>query len=117
MNLINRVLSTFKDKYVVTFIGNISVYSKNEEDHIKHLRIVLETLEKKKFYGKYSKCEFWLESISFIGHIISEDEISINPSKIAAVRNWPVSKLVIEMISFHRLVGYYQRFVQNFLRL
>ncbi|XP_057543228.1 uncharacterized protein LOC130821457 [Amaranthus tricolor] len=100
MDLMQRYFNPYLDKFVVVFIDDILVYSKNEEQHEQHLRIVLEKLRKEKLYGKFSKCEFWLENISFLGHIISKDGISIDPEKIRAVMEWPNPKSVTEGVRF-----------------
>ena len=85
MDLMHRVFKPYLDRFVVVFIDDILVYSKIREDHERHLRIVLQTLREHKLYAKVSKCEFWLEQISFLGHIISKDGISVDPVKVEAV--------------------------------
>ena len=82
MDLMNRVFSLFLDKFVVIFIDDILIYSKDEEEHAKHLRIVLQTLRREKLYAKLSKCEFWLKSVAFLGHIASGEGITVDPSKV-----------------------------------
>ena len=82
MYLMNSVFMPELDKFVVVFIDNILIYSKNEEEHAKHLHMVLERLREHKLYAKFSKCDFWLKKVQFLGHIISENGISIDPSKI-----------------------------------
>jgi len=102
---------------VVIFIDDILIYSKNEEEHAEHLRIVLQTLRQRKLYVKLSKCEFWLKSVAFLGHIISGEGISMDPSMVQAVKDWSVPKLVTEIRSFLGLAGYYRRFVQDFSKI
>ena len=87
MDLMNRVFSPYLDRFVVVFIDDILVYSKNEEEHEEHLRIVLETLREKQLYAKFSKCEFWLKKVAFLGHIISEEGLAVDPAKIEAVKD------------------------------
>jgi hypothetical protein len=82
MYLMNSVFMTELDKFVVVFIDDILIYSKNEKEHVKHLRIVLQCLRDHKLYAKFSKCEFWLDSVKFLGRTISKDGISIDPSKV-----------------------------------
>ena len=87
MYLMNSVFMLELDKFVVVFIDDILIYSKNEEEHAEHLRIVLQRLREHKLYAKFTKCEFWLKKVQFLGHVISEDGISIDPSKIQDVLN------------------------------
>ena len=88
MYLMNSVFMSELDKFVVVFIDDILIYSKNEEEHAKHLRIVLQRLREHKLYAKFSKCDFWLKEVQFLGHTISKDGISVDPSKIQDVLNW-----------------------------
>jgi len=117
MDLMNRVFSSFLDKFVVIFIDNILIYSKDEEEHAEHLRIVLQTFRREKLYAKLSKCEFWLKSVAFLGHIVSGEGITVDPSKVQTVKDWPIPKSATEIRSFLGLAGYYQRFVQDFSRI
>jgi len=87
LDLMNRIFSPYLDKFVLVFIDDILVYSKNEEEHAEHLRIMLQTLRLEQLHAKLNKCEFWLESIAFLGHIVSKEGISVDPSKIQAVKN------------------------------
>ena len=99
---------------MVIFIDDILIYSKNEEEHAEHLRIMLQTLRQRKLYVKLSKCEFWLKSVAFLGHIVSREGISVNLSKVQAVKDWPIQKSTAEIRSFLGLAGYYRRFIQDF---
>nr|GFC19392.1 reverse transcriptase [Tanacetum cinerariifolium] len=85
MDLMNRIFYEYLDKFVIVFIDDILVYSKSEEEHKQHLRIVLEILRQKKLYAKFSKCEFWLQQVAFLGHIVSVDGITMDPSKVEAI--------------------------------
>ena len=85
MNLMNRVFRSYVDRFIVVFIDNILVYSKDREDHDTHLQVVLETLRREQLYAKMSKCEFWLRKVSFLGHIVSEEGIKVDPSKIEVI--------------------------------
>ena len=117
MDLMNRVFKPFLDRFVIVFIDDILIYSKSKEEHEQHLRLVLQTLREKQLYAKFSKCEFWLESVAFLGHIVSKNGISVDPSKVEAVQNWPRPTSVKEIRSFLGLAGYYRRFVKDFSKL
>jgi hypothetical protein len=114
MDLMNRVFKQYLDKFVIVFIDDILVYSKNQEEHESHLHVVLDTLKKKKLYAKFSKCEFWIKEVSFLGHVISADGIKVDPSKIEAITKWTRPTSVAEVRSFLGLAGYYRRFVEGF---
>ena len=114
MDLMNRVLHPYLDKFVIVFIDDILVYSKNEEEHAMHLRIALQTLREKELYAKFSKCEFWLNEVGFLGHLISGKGVYVDPKKIESIMNWEQPKNVTEIRSFLGFAGYYRRFVQDF---
>jgi hypothetical protein len=105
------------DKFVVVFIDDILVYSKNKEEHTKHLRIVLQRLREHKLYAKFSKCEFWLDSVKFFGHTISNKVISVDPSKVQEVMDWKPPKSVHQIRNFLGLAGYYRQFIPDFSRI
>jgi len=107
MEYMNRIFHAYLDRFVVVFIDDILIYSKSEEEHAEHLRIVLQVLKEKKLYAKLSKCEFWLNEVSFLGHIISGSGIVVDPSKVDAVSQWETPKSVTEVRSFLGLAGYY----------
>ena len=98
----------------MVFIDDILIYSKTEEEHAEHLHTVLETLRKHKLYAKFSKCEFWLEKVAFLGHMVSTGGISVDPEKIQAIIDWKAPTSVTEIRSFLRLTGYYRKFVEGF---
>ena len=100
MYLINSVFMPELDKFVVMFIDDILIYSENEVDHAKHLRVVLSRLRKHKLYAKFSKCEFWLKKVPFLDHILSKDGIFVDPSKVQEVMDWKAPTLVHEVRSF-----------------
>ena len=87
MDLMNRVFRTYVDQFVVVFIDDILVYSKDAQEHEQHLKIVLQTVRENKLYAKLSKCDFWLKEVSFLGHIVSSEGIRVDPTKIEAVVN------------------------------
>jgi hypothetical protein len=101
----------------VVFIHDILIYSKNEEEHVKHLQVVLQRLRDHKLYAKISKCEFWLDSVKFLGHTISKDGISVDHSKVQEVMDWKPPKSVHQIRSFLGLPGYYHRFIPDFSRI
>ena len=117
MDLMNRTFQPYLDQFVVVFIDDILVYSTEQSEHEHHLRVVLETLRKEQLYAKLSKCEFWLNSISFLGHVISDNGVAVDPQKIKAVSEWPRPTNVTEVRSFLGLAGYYRRFVEDFSRI
>nr|GFB98840.1 putative reverse transcriptase domain-containing protein [Tanacetum cinerariifolium] len=117
MDLMNRIFYEYLDKFVIVFIDDILVYSKSEEEHEQHLRIVLEIFRQKKLYAKFSKCEFWLQQVGFLGHIVSADGITMDPSKVKAITKWPRPTTMTEVRSFLGLAGYYRCFVEGFSRL
>ncbi|KAL0546890.1 hypothetical protein IC582_016808 [Cucumis melo] len=117
MDLMNRVFREFLDTFVIVFIDDILIYSKTEAEHEKHLRMVLQTLRDNKLYAKFSKCEFWLKQVSFLGHVVSKVGVSVDPAKIEAVTGWTRPSTVSEVRSFLGLAGYYRRFVENFSRI
>ena len=117
MELMNRVFHDYLDKFIIVFIDDILVYSKTREDHETHLRLALERLQSEKLYAKFSKCEFWLDRVMFLGHIVSEEGVAVDPAKIEAIINWKQPKTVTEIRSFLGLAGYYRRFVEAFARL
>ena len=113
MDLMNKVFRPFLDRFVIVFIDDILVYSKSEAEHAKHLRFVLQTLREHQLYTKFSKCEFWLEQVAFLGHVVSKDGIQVDSKKIEAVADWPRPTTVTEIRSFLGLAGYYRRFVKD----
>ncbi|KAL0536700.1 hypothetical protein IC582_025660 [Cucumis melo] len=117
MDLMNRVFREFLDTFVIVFIDDILIYSKTEAEHEEHLRMVLQTLRDNKLYAKFSKCEFWLQQVSFLGHVVSKAGVSVDPAKIEAVTGWTRPSTVSEVRSFLGLAGYYRRFVENFSRI
>ncbi|KAL0536343.1 hypothetical protein IC582_025289 [Cucumis melo] len=117
MDLMNRVFKDFLDSFVIVFIDNILIYSKIEAEHEEHLHKVLETLRANRLYAMFSKCEFWLNKVSFLGHVVSSEAVSLDPTNIEAVTNWPRPSTVSKIRSFLGLAGYYRRFVEDFSRI
>ncbi|KAD5508623.1 hypothetical protein E3N88_16326 [Mikania micrantha] len=117
MDLMNRVCRPYLDKFVIVFIDDILIYSKTKEEHEKHLKLVLEILRKEQLYAKFSKCEFWLKEVQFLGHIVNENGDHVDSAKIEAVKNWSTPKTPTEIRSFLGLAGYYRRCISNFSRI
>ena len=117
MNMMNKVFMDFLDKFVVVFIDDIVIYSKSHKEHEEHLHIVLQRLREHKLYAKFSKCEFWLEKVGFLGHVVSKEGIAVDPEKVSAVTEWEPPKNVGEIRSFLGLPGYYRRFIENFSKI
>ncbi|GJS62819.1 reverse transcriptase domain-containing protein [Tanacetum coccineum] len=117
MDLMNRVCKPYLDKFIIVFINDILIYSKSKEEHEIHLRLVLELLRKEKLYAKFSKCEFWLQEVHFLGHVVNLNGIHVDPSKIEAVKKWKAPTTPSEIRSFLGLAGYYRRFIANFSKI
>jgi hypothetical protein len=117
MYLMNSIFMLELDKFVIVFIDDILIYSDNEEDHAEHLRIVLTKLREHRLYAKFSKCEFWLKTVPFLGHVLSKNGISIDPSKVQEVMDCKSPTIVHEVRSFLGLAGYYRRFILDFLKI
>ena len=111
IDLMHRVFQPFLDRFVVVFVDDILIYSKSEEDHEDHLRIVLQTLREHHMYAKFSKCEFWLTKVRFLGHVVSASGVSVDSKNVKAVMSWEKLKSVFEIHSFIGLAGYYRRFI------
>ena len=99
MCLMNNVFSKYLDKFVLVFLDDILVYSKNEEENEEHLRLTLQVLREHQLYAKLSKCDFYRDKIQYLGHIISKDGISVDPKKIEAIMNWPTPINVMDVRS------------------
>ena len=117
MDLMQRIFRPYLDCFVIIFIDDILVYSRNDSEHEQHLRIVLQLLRENRLYAKFSKCEFWQTEVKFLGHVVSQGGISVDPAKVEAVSNWQRPRNVPEIRSFLGLDGYYSRFVQDFSRI
>jgi len=113
----NSIFFKELDVFVIIFIDDILIFSKTEEEHAEHLRIVLQRLRDHRLYAKFSKCEFWLKKVSFLGHVLSENGIEVDPSKVEDVLNWAQPQNVKEVRGFLGLAGYYRRFIENFSKI
>jgi hypothetical protein len=117
MSLMNKVFMEYIDKFVVVFINDILIYSKNDSDHEEHLQLVLHQLRDNQLYAKYSKCEFWLDEVPFLGHNISNGRISVDLAKVREIVGWKIQNSVTKIQSFLGLVGYYRQFIEGFSKI
>ena len=117
MDLMNRVFKPYLDQFVVVFVDDILIYSKSEEEHEDHLRIILQALREHQLYAKFSKCKFWHAEVRFLRHVVSASGVSMDPEKVEADMIWERPKSVFEIRCFLGLAGYYGRFIEDFPRL
>ncbi|GJU26640.1 putative reverse transcriptase domain-containing protein [Tanacetum coccineum] len=92
MDLMNRMYKPYMDKFMIFFINDILIYSKNKKEHEEHLKLILRLLKKEKLYAKFSKCEFWLSKVQFLGHVIDSEGIHVDPTKIESIKDWASPK-------------------------
>ncbi|GJW03702.1 putative reverse transcriptase domain-containing protein [Tanacetum coccineum] len=117
MDLMNRVCKPYLDKFVIVFIDDNLIYSKSKEEHAEHLKLILELLKKEELYNKFSKCEFWLSKVQFLGHMIDSEGIHVDPTKIESIKDWASPKTPTEIRQFLGLAGYYRRFIKGFSKI
>ncbi|GKA89383.1 putative reverse transcriptase domain-containing protein [Tanacetum coccineum] len=117
IDLMNRVCKPYLDKFVIVFSDDILIYSKSKEDHEVYLKLVLELLKKDKLFAKFFECEFWLQEVCFLRHVVNSNDIHIDSSKIEAMKIWKVPKTPSKIRSFMRLASYYRRFITNFSKI
>ncbi|GJR78686.1 putative reverse transcriptase domain-containing protein [Tanacetum coccineum] len=108
MDLMNRVCRPYLDTFVIMFIDDILIYSKTKEEHDAHLKQILELLKKEELYAKFSKFNFWLSKVQFLGHVIDSEGIHVDPTKIESIRDWESPKTLREIRQFLGLAGYYR---------
>ena len=114
MCLMNTIFNRYLDKFVIVFLDDILIYSKNEEEN---LRLTLQLLKEHQLYAKLRKCDLYRDRIQYLGHIISEEGISVDLEKIEAIMNWPTPRNVTDVRSFKGLAGYYRRFIEGFSKV
>jgi hypothetical protein len=117
MDMMNRIFHDYLEQFTIVFIDDILIYSKRSEEHEEQLRKVLERLKSEKLYAKLKKCEFWLDSVSFLGHVILGKGEAVDPRKVKVVVEWTRPTSVFEIWSFLGLAGYYRRFIERFSKL
>jgi hypothetical protein len=117
LNLMNKVFMEYLDKFIVLFIDNVLIYSKNDSEHEEHLRMVLQKLRDNQLYAKFTKCDFWLDEVHFLGHIISKGGIAVDPTKVISIVDWKIPSTISEIRSFLGLAGYYRRFIEGFSKI
>jgi hypothetical protein len=117
MCLMNNVLSKFMNKFVLVFIDDILIYSKNKKENEEHLRLVLQVLREYHLYAKISKCDFFQKKVHYLGHVISKEGVAVDPDKIRSNMEWPTPKDVSNITSFMGLARYYRRFIKGFSKI
>ncbi|GJT96059.1 putative reverse transcriptase domain-containing protein [Tanacetum coccineum] len=117
IDLMNRVCKPYRDKFVIVFIDDILIYLKNKQEHEEHLKLILELLKKEELYAKFSKCEFWIPKVQFLGHVIDSEGIHVDPAKIESIKDWTSPKSPTEIRQFLGLAGYYRRFIEGFSKI
>nr|GEW23762.1 putative reverse transcriptase domain-containing protein [Tanacetum cinerariifolium] len=117
MDLMNWVCKPYLDKFVIVFIDDILIYSKDEKEYEEHLKAILELLKKEELYEKFSKCEFWIPKVQFLGHVIDNQGIHVDPTKIKSIKDWASPKSPTEIRQFLGLAGYYRRFIEGFSKI
>ena len=117
MDLMHRIFQPYLDQFVIVFVDDILIYSQSEWEHEYHLRIVLQLLRDHQLYAKFSKCEFWITEVRFLGHVVSASGVSVGPEKVEAVMSWERPKSVFEIRSFLGLAENYKRFIEDISRI
>ncbi|GJU94595.1 putative reverse transcriptase domain-containing protein [Tanacetum coccineum] len=117
MDLMNRVCKPYLDKFVIVFIDDILIYSRNKKEHEEHLKAIMELLKKEELYAKFSKCEFWIPKVQFLGHVIDSQGIHVDSAKIESIKYWESPKTPMEIRQFLGLAGYYRRFIEGFSKI
>ncbi|GKD99712.1 putative reverse transcriptase domain-containing protein [Tanacetum coccineum] len=117
MDLMNRVYKPYLNRFVIVFIDDIMIYSKSRKEHEGHLKLILKLLKDEELYAKFSKCDFWLSKVQFLGHVIDSEGIHVDPAKIESIRDWARPKTPTEILHFLGLASYYRRFIEGFSKI
>jgi hypothetical protein len=117
MCLMNNILNKFLEKFVLVFIDDILISSKNKEEHEENLRLVLQVLREHHLYAKFIKCDFFQKKVHYLGHVISKEGVAVDLDKVRSIMEWPTSKDVSDIRSFMGLAGYYRRFIKGFSKI
>nr|GFA79777.1 putative reverse transcriptase domain-containing protein [Tanacetum cinerariifolium] len=117
MDLMNRVCKPYLDRFMIVFIDDILIYSKSRKEHERHLKLIMRLLKKEELYAEFSKCKFWLSKVQFLGYVIDSEGIHVDPAKIESIKDWASPKTPTEIRQFLGLAGYYQRFIEGFLKI
>ena len=117
MDLMNRIFRPYLDQFVIVFIDDILIYLGSGEEHAEHLRTIRQILQEHRLYAKLSNCQFWLDSVAFLGHIVSTEGVLVDPQKVEAILNWKPPTSVTEIRSFLGLARYYRKFVEGFSKI
>ncbi|GJX66876.1 putative reverse transcriptase domain-containing protein [Tanacetum coccineum] len=117
MDLMNPVCKPYLDKFIIVFIDDILIYSKRKQEHEEHLKLILELLKKEELYAKFSKREFWIPKVQFLGLVINSKGIHVDPAKIESIKDWASPKTTTEIHQFLGLAIYYQRFIEGFSKI
>ncbi|GKE44208.1 putative reverse transcriptase domain-containing protein, partial [Tanacetum coccineum] len=115
--LMNRVCKPYLDKFIIVFIDDKLIFSKDKKEHEEHLKAILELLKKEKLYAKFSKCEFWIPKVQFLGHVIDSRGIHVDPAKKESIKDWASPMTSTEIRQFLGLFGYYRRFIEGFSKI
>ena len=114
MRLMNHVLRAFLRKFVVIYFDDILIYRKSMEEHVNHLKYILEVLKKEKLFSNFKKCSFCKAKVKFLGYVVGVNGIEVDEEKVKEIKKWPTPKTISEVRSFHGLTSFYRRFIKDF---
>ena len=117
MRLMNEVLKEFIGKFVIVYLDDILIYSQSKEEHIRHLKYVLQKLHKEKLLVNMKKCTFMKKELVYLGFVVSDEGLKMDLEKVKAITDWPTPRNVFEVRSFHGLASFYRKFIRNFSKI